>query len=58
MMLNRTFDDMDDSMELIGDSSPMYDEKLAEWALTDVYGTPGLVFEVMKNGAVSSLTLF
>lgn len=58
MLLNRTLDDMHNSIELIGDSSPVDDEKLVEWALTDLYGSPGVIFEVMKNDSVASLTLY
>lgn len=33
-------------------------EGLSELAMTDLYGAPGLVFEVMKNNTVSSLTIY
>lgn len=56
MLLNRSFDSLSNSMELIGDSSDY--EKPAEWALTDLYGLTGIVFEVMKNNCVVSLTLY
>lgn len=58
MLLNRTLDDMNNSIELVGDTTPVDDEKLSQWALTDLYGSPGLVFEVMKNDSVASLTLY
>lgn len=58
MLLNRTVESLSNSVELIGEISPTENENLAGLALTKLYGCPGLVFEVMKNNSVASLTLY
>ena len=57
-MLNRTVESLSNSVELIGEPGHVDNENLADLALTDLYGSPGLIFEVMKNNSVSSLTLY
>lgn len=50
----------DDGMEVIGETDEQhYDgDKLGDWGLTDLYGAPGLVIEVLKNGDIASLTIY
>lgn len=33
-------------------------DKLEDWGLAELYGAPGLVVEVLKNGDISSITLY
>lgn len=65
MLLNRSLEGgasslNDDGMEIIGESEDHHfdSEKLEDWGLTDLYGAPGLVIEVLKNGDIASLTIY
>ncbi|ANB15974.1 hypothetical protein AWJ20_3623 [Sugiyamaella lignohabitans] len=59
MMLNRTIESPGSSVELVGEDDINHsaaDED--DWGATQLYGCPRCIFEVLKNGAVSSLTIF
>lgn len=43
---------LDDSMDAFAK------DKLDNWGLAELYGAPGIVVEVLKNGDVSSLTIY
>lgn len=63
MVLNRLSVDSTTSygMEIIGendDEGHFDNEKLGDWGISDLYGAPGLVLEVLKNGAIVSLTIY
>ena len=57
MVLNRVLESPSSSMELIGEPE-IIEPAMEDWGLTDLYGSSGCIFEVLKNGAVSSLTIY
>lgn len=58
MILNRQLESPSSSVELVGDTEEENNSEQEDWGQTDLYGTSGCVFEVLKNGAVVSLTVY
>lgn len=64
MLINRLFDNISSSVELIGgeddvdESNDCEDDEGFQFEGTNLYGEDGVVFEVMKNGYIGSLTIY
>lgn len=59
MVLNRlSIDSPSSSVELLGEVPDNTENESLDWGVTELYGVPHCIFEVIKNGVIASLVIY